>query len=440
MTRLSGVFSRIGPCKIMVIGDFVVDTYTIGKARRISPEAPVAIVNVQKTEQRAGGAGNTVLNLVSLGIQVVAVGRVGHDSMGDFLKQSLFSEGVSIDGLFVEPRYTTPTKNRIIADGQQIVRVDHEEVKALNETLEQQVIESLPQLLSDVAIVAISDYGKGFLTRTLLASLIECAQAKNIPIIADPKGIDFTKYKGATVVKPNLSEAIQASGLGSDASLEQVAAKVLQITESETLMVTRSEQGISLFHRNGTREDFPVQIREIKDVTGAGDTVLAMVACAMANGLSMTAAAQLANVAAGIAIEHFGCARVSLEELAHRLLEKDVTNKVFDEEHLYALQKVLKGKQFVLIGLNSAQGITSTILRSIRQLAQAQEIMLLIYIRDHNPSDEFVDILASLNDVDYIILNGESLRQFCSKLEPQEVYVVEKDQLRRLEQAYALLA
>jgi D-beta-D-heptose 7-phosphate kinase/D-beta-D-heptose 1-phosphate adenosyltransferase len=423
----------------MVIGDFVVDTYTIGKARRISPEAPVAVVNVQRTEQRAGGAGNAVLNLISLGSKVVAVGRIGYDAMGESLLKSLKEEGVSVEGIFTEPRYTTPTKNRIIADGQQIVRVDHEEVVPLNESLEQKIIEALPQLLSDVAVVAISDYGKGFLTRTLLAAIIEQAKERKIPVVADPKGIDFSKYRGATLIKPNLSEAIAASGLGHESSLEQVAVKLLKITEADTLMITRSEHGISLFHRNGLREDFPVQMREIKDVTGAGDTVLAMVTCALANGLPMPSIAQLANVAAGIAIEHFGCARVTLTELAVRLLEKDVTNKVFDEEHLFALQKVLQDKRFILIGLDSRLGITTSLLRSIRLVTQSKDRLLLVYIRDQNPSDEFVDILASLSDVNFIILNGESLRQFCSKLQPEEVYLVAENSMSRIEQVSALL-
>lgn len=422
----------------MVIGDFLVDTYTIGKAKRISPEAPVAVVNVQKTEQKAGGAGNAVLNLVSLGSQVVAVGRIGFDLMGEFLRNSLSSEGIIVDGLFVEPRYQTPVKNRIIADGQQVVRVDFEEVSSLSESVEQQIIDALPHLLKDVAVIAISDYGKGLLTRTLLSTLIEQARNKGISIIADPKGVDFSKYRGATIIKPNLSEAIIAAGLGHDVPLEQVANKILHITQSETLMITRSEKGISLFHRDGQREDFPVQIREIKDVTGAGDTVLAMVTCAIANGLSVGTAAQLANVAAGIAIEHFGCARVSLDELAHRLLEKDVTNKVFDKEHLYALQKVLKGKKFILLGLNSSEGI-NTILKKILQLKQEKDIQLLVYIKDSDPSDEFIDVLTSLSCVDYIILSGESFREFSSRIEPSTVYTLESGDLVKLEQASLLI-
>ena len=131
-------------------------------------------------------------------------------------------------------------------------------------------------------------------------------------MIADPKGSDFTKYSGSTVIKPNLSEAFAAAGLPADAPLEQVAARVLEQSQSQTLMVTRSEAGISIFHQDGSRHDFPVRAREVKDVTGAGDTVLAMLACAMANGLSIADAAQLSNIAAGIAIERFGCARISL--------------------------------------------------------------------------------------------------------------------------------
>lgn len=439
MVKLTGTFSRIGPCKVMVIGDFLLDTYTVGKARRISPEAPVAVVQVQHTEDRPGGAGNVVLNLVSLGAEVVAVGRIGMDRAGEILQQTLKSEGVSVEGLVVEQRYQTPVKNRVIAENQQIVRVDYEKITPIPELLEQQVIELLPQLLEGVKVVAISDYGKGFLSRSLLSAVIEQTKAHKIPVIADPKGVDFSKYSGASVLKPNLSEAVAAAGLGNDAPLEQVAAKVLHTCQAESLMITRSEAGISIFNRDGSRQDFPVKMREVKDVTGAGDTVLAMLTCAMANGLPLSSSVQLANIAAGIAIERFGCARITLSELARRLLEEDVESKVFDTEHLFALKEALRGKKFALLGLEGSQGLTSEIFKSIRFLAQRKEWDLLVYVRDNHPSDDFINILASLHEVNFIILSHESLRQFCLLIHPHEAYIVDDNQLKRLDEIMHLL-
>jgi len=439
MVRLTGIFSKLEPAKVLVIGDLMLDTYTIGKARRISPEAPVAVIHVQSEENRPGGAGNVILNLVSMGAEVIAVGRVGADHAGDLLRKSFEGEGLSTEGLFVQPNYPTPVKNRIIAENQQIVRIDHEKVLPIPEMLEQQVIESLPALLKDVKVVAISDYGKGFLSKTLLSALIEQAKSLDIPVIADPKGIDFSKYQGATILKPNLSEAYAAANLTPDIPLDQAAIRILQLSKAKTLMVTRSEAGISLFHQDGTRQDYPVRIREVKDVTGAGDTVLAMLSFAIANGLSVGESAQLSNLAAGIAIERFGCARVTLSDLAWRLLEFDAANKVFDVEHLFALQKALHGRKVAILGLNGHKGLSSAIFNTIRQLGHRHDVDLLVYVKDENPSEEFVNILAALHDVDFIILQGENLRSLCEKIHPEEVYVMEGDKLHKLDGASALV-
>ena len=439
-TRLTGTFNRLGRAKVLVAGDLMLDTYTIGKARRISPEAPVAVVQVLQEDHRPGGAGNVILNLISMGSEVVAVGRIGKDAPGETLLKALIDEGVDTKGIVTQPGFQTPVKNRIIAENQQIVRVDHEKVLTIPEMLEQQVIEALPALLKGIQVVALSDYGKGFLSRTLLAAIIEQSRLMGIPVIADPKGTDFTKYSCATVIKPNLGEAYAAANLTPEASLDQVAERVLHISQAEILMLTRSEAGISLFYKDGSRQDFPVRVREVKDVTGAGDTVLAMLTCAMANGLTISDAAQLSNIAAGIAIERLGCARVSLSELARRLLSMDAANKIFDEEHLFALQQALKGRPFVLLGLNGEKGLTSKIFSSIRQLANCQEWDLLVYVRDNQPSEEFLNILASLNDVDFIILKTESLKNLCLTIHPQEVYVIENDTLEKLNSFSPLIA
>lgn len=439
MVRLTGTFSQLGPKRVMVIGDFLLDTYTIGKARRISPEAPVAVVHVQREEHRPGGAGNVVLNLISMGCQVAAVGRIGEDAAGAKMSHILHEEKVDVRGVFKQPAYPTPVKNRIIAEGQQMVRVDHEQILPLPESLEQKIIEALPSLMDGVDVIAVSDYGKGFLSKTLLTAVMEIGHRCSIPIITDPKGVDFSKYAGSTVIKPNLTEAYAAAGLPAEASLDSVAAKILELSKSEILMVTRSESGISLFFRRGERLDFPVRVREVKDVTGAGDTVLAMMACAMANGLSMAEAAQLSNVAAGIAIERFGCARITLPELARRLLEYDVGNKVFDEEHVFALQKALEGCEFNILGVSGSQGLTSGIFSAIRHLSQDPNKDLLVYVRDHDPEAEFVNLLASLHEVDFILVNGESLRSLCLKVSPTEVYEVNGSLLHKHSDAASLV-
>ena len=262
-----------------------------------------------------------MINLCALGMDVVAVGRVGHDLAGRHLKELLFEEGVDPRGLVVQKGFQTPVKKRMIADNQQLLRVDSEKPRPLDTALEKELIVQLPEILEGANVVAISDYAKGFLTTSFLASLIEMANERSIPTIVDPKALDFSKYKGATLIKPNQGEAYSASRLGDSESLHNVAAKLLEETAIETLMVTRSKEGISLFSQGAPQRDFPVShVHEVKDVTGAGDTVLAVISAALANQMTLEKGVRLANLAAGMAIERLGCARISLSELEAALV------------------------------------------------------------------------------------------------------------------------
>lgn len=439
MQELTGTFSKLRNSKILVVGDLILDSYTIGKARRISPEAPVAVLEVQKEEHRAGGAGNVALNLISLAADVTLVGRLGDDTAGDLLKASLANEGISVQGLFTEKTYRTPVKNRVIADHQQIIRVDHEKISTIDLAFEAEILQKLPDLVKGHDVIAISDYGKGFLSNKLLETLINLGNQLNIPIVVDPKGIDFKKYKGATLIKPNLSEAYLAANMSLSQPIDQVAKALLETTSAKVLMMTRSESGISLFHQEGLREDFPVQIKEVKDVTGAGDTVLAMLSVSLACGLSYTEAARFCNLAAGIAIERFGCARVSLSDLARRLLEFDFINKVFDEGHLFALQEALKGRKIRLLGISGENGLTSAIFMAIQKLSESLDDELIVYLRDKEPNHEFVHILSSFQNVKFIILNTDSLSHLVSEMEPSEVYLLENEELLRLDHPHELM-
>lgn len=423
MVGLTGIIGRLEEKKILVVGDLLLDRYTIGQAKRISPEAPVAVVHVSHEEHRPGGSGNVALNLVSLGASVRVLGRVGNDYAGYELIHLLKNEGIDTEGIFKDETYPTPVKNRIIAGGQQIVRIDHEKVSLIHENLEEKMISLLPSFLYGVDAVAVSDYGKGSITLTLISELIAKAKKYNIPIITDPKGSDFTRYTGSTVLKPNLGEAYTAAGCSRDESLSKVASIILKQSQVDVLMITRSEEGISLFFSNGEVENYPVEAKEVKDVTGAGDTVLAVIAFAIANNLSFGEASRLANIAAGIAISHFGCARVSLAMIARTLLEKDVENKVFEEEHLYALLKTLEGRKYALLGISITEGLQPEHFETIQSVSKERE--LILFIRDPNPSLPLVKILASLHDVDYIIINGNNLEKLCLQISPEEVFILD---------------
>lgn len=434
MVKLIGMLSRLGPVKVLVIGDFMLDAYTTGKIQRISPEAPVPVLNAHSEESRPGGAGNVVLNLCALGAKVIVAGRVGRDYAGEEIRAALEHEGVDVRGLLFQKRYKTPVKNRLIADSQQLLRVDFETPTPLPEELEQELIQKLPDLMDECQIVAISDYGKSFLSTTLLAVVIEMAKAHHIPVIVDPKGIDFTKYRGATILKPNLAEAYAAARLSQDISLDEVAATVLKTCGVDQLMITRSQAGISLFKRSGERLDFPVRSKEVKDVTGAGDTVLSMLSVALANGLDIKYAAQLANIAAGMVIERIGCAQVSLSDMAERLMEFDEENKIFDGEHFFALQQSLKGKRCSVLSLEGSQGMSTAIFKSLRKLAAKDpENKLVVYVRDPQPDKEFISLLSSLSDVDFIVIECSSLKNLCELIKPAEIYAIEGSKLVDLE-------
>jgi len=270
--------------------------------------------------------------------------------------------------------------------------------------------------------------------------VIEMARERKIPVVVDPKGDDFSRYQGATVLKPNLSEAYAAAKLSQTASLEQVAEALFKKVTVDLLMITRSEAGISLFSRDGKRFDFPVRSKEVKDVTGAGDTVLAIIVFALGNGLEIQDATQLANIGAGIAIERLGCARINLSDLASRLLEFDVESKVFHEDHLFALQQALKGKHYIVLGISSAEGMTTTLFQSIRKLVKNNvDSKLILYVKDSQPDQEFISLLSSLAEVDFVILKCESLKHLCEEIHPQEVFVIENQNLLPLDHFKALL-
>lgn len=289
----------IVPKRILLVGDLVLDRYVIGSVERISPEAPVPILRPNKVEARPGMVGNVALNLRSLGQEVKLFSRIGADQNGKELKAILESEGIECH-LTIDSNISTPVKTRYVCSNQQLLRLDEEQDTPFSCTLPS-------HLLDDIDLIAISDYQKGFLNEELIQALID----SKIPTVVDPKGREFSRYRNAALIKPNLKEAREASG---KEVLDDIAASLFEETRAGALLITRSEEGISLFTPEA-RQDFPVDVHEVRDVTGAGDTVLAILAAALANNLSLPTAAQLANYGASLAVQHFGCARIKLKEI-----------------------------------------------------------------------------------------------------------------------------
>lgn len=317
MVSVQQLVSRIKPKKILLLGDCILDSYIYGSAKRISPEAPVPVVLVKGHEEKEGGAANVAKNLRALNMEVTLASIVGDDKPSYVIQSRLEREGTRV--VFVrESSFVTPEKARVIAAQQQVVRLDYEQKNVPSKDIEDRFIDLVSKLIPEHDLVAFSDYAKGALSLRILQELIHLARQFRKPTVVDPKGADFTKYSGATLVKPNLGEAYQASGLAQDASLQEAAQAIFARTQIETLMVTKSEEGISLFYPDGKNENYPTHVCELKDGTGAGDTALAAVSAALANGCAMGEAATLANIAAGCSVEHLGCAAISLNDIVKR--------------------------------------------------------------------------------------------------------------------------
>jgi D-glycero-beta-D-manno-heptose-7-phosphate kinase len=440
MVKLISSFRALKPIKAFVMGDFVLDTYITGSVERISPEAPVAVLHARERKHHPGMAGNVALNLISLGAQVVVCGRVGADQEGQALVTDLKKQGVDVQFVVVQKEYPTPVKHRMIAHAQQLLRVDFEEMIPLSVQLERHLIKWLPEHLAGVDVIALSDYKKGFLTRKLIQTVIRYARQNNIPLIVDPKGDDFSKYKGCTLIKPNLSEAYAAAKLNRHHPLDDVAEKILKDTAADYLLVTRSEEGMSLFNSKKKREDFKVESREVTDVTGAGDTVLAMITMGLGNKLSLSICAELSNVAASIAIQKIGCVQVTLSQIAERLLLMDNTNKIFAEEHLFALSHILRDRTSIVLGLGKHQEMTTMLFQTLKKLSSKDaQHKLIVYLADTTEREEFISLLSSLHEVDFILLSSNTLSKLFEKILPTRAFFMEQDQLREVHDPTYLL-
>jgi D-beta-D-heptose 7-phosphate kinase/D-beta-D-heptose 1-phosphate adenosyltransferase len=305
--------------RIICLGDVMLDRFLYGDANRLSPEAPVPVVRLKRTQSMAGGAGNVARNIQALGGEAALVALVGEDA-----------EGTEIAGLLGEAGHLlrsdarrTTVKLRVIAARQQVVRVDEEERREADAAEQAAIAARLGALLPGAEALILSDYGKGVLTLPVLAAAIAAARARGIPVLADPKGRDFTRYAGATCLTPNASELAEATGMpvASDAECEAAARAVLAAVAVDAVLATRSEKGMMLVRRDAPAVTVPAMAREVFDVSGAGDTVIATLALGVAAGLGMEGAMRAANAAAGVVVGKLGTATCSAAELDHAMRE-----------------------------------------------------------------------------------------------------------------------
>ncbi len=403
MVALSKALASFSKKNILVVGDLILDKYVFGCTKRISPEAPVPVVVVEKEETKAGGAGNVVLNLVSMGMNPRVVGRVGNDPAGHQLIDLLNKELVDTSGILLQENYCTPVKKRIIASSQQLLRVDKEHVFPVSEDIERTLVERIPEFLRDISLVLISDYAKGSLTHFFLKTLIVEAKKRNISCISDPKGTDFRKYTGSMFIKPNAHETLLAAPPHAGSSIEDAAHAILKIVDIEYLMVTRSEEGISLFQKDGTHELFPVTRKEVIDVTGAGDTVLAMLGASLASNVSIHESISLSNIAASCAVERLGCARVSMYDVACKLIEQNPSGKICSAESFEHLLLALKGEKLMMIRVPQINIRADDIIK-LAQIASSDSSRRAIVCFEHPINDQgLLNLIASLQSIDLVV-------------------------------------
>lgn len=306
--------TRLNKARVLVVGDVMLDRYWFGDVSRISPEAPVPIAKIDHIDQRAGGAANVARNIVALGGQAVLLSVIGDDEAGDQLQQLMQHNQVQTHFLR-DKTIATTVKLRVVARNQQLIRLDFEDAPT-HEVLNS-VTRQYRDLLADCDVVILSDYGKGGLTH--VTTMIEWARQAGKPVLIDPKGDDYEKYAGATLLTPNRAELRQVTGSWQDeVALTEKAQALREHLGLQALLLTRSEEGMTLF-REGEPHHQPTQAREVFDVSGAGDTVIGAMGLAMAAGLDLPAAMRLANAAAGVVVAKLGTAVCSFDELAEAL-------------------------------------------------------------------------------------------------------------------------
>ncbi len=326
-SALHNLIDTLANGRVVCLGDVMLDRFTYGAVSRVSPEAPIPVLRIDREAEMLGGAGNVARNLAALGVETVLIAAVGDDAPGRVVTELAASE-VNVEArLIVEAGRPTTLKTRYVADGQQLLRADAETASALSAATVADLLAALDAALMTADVLVLSDYAKGVLGDDVLAAAIEKAKAAGVPVVADPKRRDIAAYAGVTLLKPNVGELAAASGLAcdDDAGVAAAAAKLLAGNDIAAMLVSRSGAGVSLVTADGAATHLPADAREVFDVSGAGDTVVATAAAALAAGADLEQAARLANLAGGVVVGKVGTAVVHADDLAAALTSAEAS-------------------------------------------------------------------------------------------------------------------
>lgn len=411
--------------RILCVGDVMLDRFIYGQVERISPEAPIPVLRIGRESMALGGSGNVVRNIVSLGGQVDMIGVVGHDQAGYSLAEQISALPQVVSYMITDDTRPTTIKTRFVADGQQLLRADREISANLSEDIEDQTLLRLRNAIDGCEVVILSDYAKGVLTNTVLGEAIRLGHEKKKPVLIDPKGRDFSRYRGAFMLTPNRKELQESTGLTikTVADAERAARLLIEACNLHAVLAKLGSDGVCLVCRDEPAQHFQATAREVYDVSGAGDTVVATMALAMAGGLSLPDAAALSNIAGSTVVGKIGTATVGIEDLAReimhgqsRITEEKVlsfagaaeaaerwrkqglkvgfTNGVFDllhPGHLSLLRQARAACDRLVIGLNSDASVKR--LKGESRPVQSESARAAV--------------LASLADVDAVVIFGE---------------------------------
>jgi len=325
--HLCELFAEFKKKNIMVIGDIMLDRYVWGRVSRISPEAPVPVVEIESESYRFGGAANVAYNVKTLGANVFPIGVIGKDGSGEILKKFLEENDLPTDGIIIDKERPTTVKTRVIAHNQHVVRTDRELRKGISIKVQGQILDLIRLHLNGVDGIIIEDYNKGLLVSRFISDLIELALSKDKMIFVDPKFDNFFNYQKVTLFKPNLKEVADKLGvrIDSDEALNRAGRKLMSRLECKALMITLGDEGMILFERDSGEIKIPTHAMKVHDVSGAGDTVIATMAVAMTSGSSLLEAATIANHAAGIVCGEVGIKPVDRDQLL-RVLKSEGDN------------------------------------------------------------------------------------------------------------------